>query len=145
MMPKQPVKQGADNAGWFEMIRVQSSGHGPKFQVKVDYIEKEHPVTKGLKNWTTPKGELYNNVQVFDNAKILAIGSQDLRNKKIADAAVVWTNSYGPNKTKIISISIAHTSGEMKDENFKELLKRSALWATGNINADGSAKNGLAK
>lgn len=142
---KQPVKQGADNAGWFEMIGVQSSGHGPKFPVKVDYIEKEHPVTKGLKNWTTPKGELYNNVQVFDNAKILAIGSQDLRNKKIADAAVVWTNSYGPNKTKIISISIAHTSGEMKDENFKELLKRSALWATGNINADGSAKNGLAK
>lgn len=142
---KQPVKPGADNAGWFEMIGVQSSGHGPKFPVKVDYIEKEHPVTKGLENWTTPKGELYNNVQVFDNAKILAIGSQEIRDKKIADAAVVWTNSYGPKKTKIISLSIAHTSEEMKVENFQELLKRSALWATGNINADGSAKNGLAK
>ena len=142
---KKPVKPGADNAGWFEMIGVQSSGHGPQFPVKVDYIDKEHPVTKGLENWTTPKGELYNNVQVFESAKILAIGSQNLRKKKIADAAVIWTNSYGPKKTKIISLSIAHTSGEMKTENFQELLKRSALWATDNINEDGSAKKGLAK
>jgi len=142
---KKPVKIGDDNANWFEMIGVQSSGHGPKAPVKVEYIKEDHPVTKGLKDWTTPKGELYNNVQVFDSAKVLAIGSQELKGKKIPNAAIVWTNTYGPKKTKTISISIGHTSEEIIDENFQKLLNRSVLWATDNINPDGSAKNNLAK
>ena len=142
---KKPVKIGDDNANWFEMIGVQSSGHGPKAPVIVNYIEKEHPVTKGLKDWTTPKGELYNNVQVFDSANILALGTQEIKGKKSADAAIIWTNSYGPKKTKIFSMSIGHTSAEMEDKNFIELLNRGVLWATGNINPDGTAKNGLAK
>ena len=142
---KKPVKIGDDNANWFEMIGLQSSGHGPKAPIDVKYEKVDHPVVKGLKDWTTPAGELYNNIQVFDSAKVLAKGSQEIKGKRGKDAAIIWTNEYGPKKTKILSMSIGHTSNEMKDENFQKLLSRSILWATGNINADGSAKNDLGK
>ncbi|MGB0371954.1 MAG: ThuA domain-containing protein [Opitutales bacterium] len=141
---KNPVELGADNAKWFEMIGLQSSGHGPRAPVDVTYENVEHPVITGLEDWTTPVGELYNNIQIFDTATVLAKGAQTIRDKRTPELAIVWTNEYGPDKTRIISLSIGHTSEEMLDENFEKLLIRSALWATDNINADGSAKNGLA-
>jgi len=142
---KKPVTLGADNAHWFEMIGLQSSGHGPKGPVDVKYEKTDHPLIKGLKDWTTPAGELYNNIQIFEGTKVLAEGIQAIEGKPTDSAAIVWTNLYGPQKTKIVSISIGHSSEEMKDENFAELLHRSVLWATDNINADGSPRSGLAK
>lgn len=141
---KKAVELGGDNADWFEMIGLQSSGHGPGAPVEVTYTDVDHPITKGLRNWVTPAGELYNNIQVFDSAKVLANGAQTVNGKRSKDAAIMWTNTYGPEKTKIFSISVGHTSEEMKDENFADLLVRGVLWTTGNINDDGSAKNGLA-
>jgi type 1 glutamine amidotransferase len=149
---KEPVKVGDDNAGWFEFNGVQSSGHGPKGPINVQYSDAKHPITVGLKNWTTPAGELYNNVQLFKGTTVLAMGVQDTAIKKgkeskvnIKDAAIIWTSTYGPKKTKVFSISIGHSSAEMKTPEFKELLIRGVLWTTDNINEDGSAKNDLAK
>ncbi len=142
---RKPVKVGADNAHWFEMIGLQSTAHGPRETIDVKYEKVDHPILKGLKNWTTPKGELYNNIQIFDGATVLAKGVQALKGGRSAEAAIVWTNTYGPKKTKVFSVSIGHTSAEIRDANFAELLRRGVLWTTGNINPDGSAKNGLAK
>lgn len=142
---RKPVKLGADNAHWFEMIGLQSSGHGPKGKIAVKYEKADHPIIKGLKDWITPPGELYNNIQIFDSATVLAQGVQTLKGGRTAKAAIVWTNIYGPKKTKIFSVSIGHTSAEIKDDNFGKLLRRGVLWATGNINPDGSAKKGVAK
>ena len=63
----------------------------------------------------------------------------------VKDAAIIWTSTYGSKKTKVFSISIGHSSEEMKTKEFKELLVRGVLWTTDNINKDGSAKNELAK
>ena len=142
---KRLVKIGDDNAGWYEMNGVQSFRHGPRAPIDVEYVKNDHPITKGLKAWKTPVGELYYNIQVFDSTKVLATGSQNIKGKKSKDEAIVWTSTYGPKKTKIFSMSIGHSSEEMKDENFKKLLIRGVLWATDNIKPDGSAKNELAK
>ncbi|MCS5617726.1 MAG: hypothetical protein NZ658_06980, partial [Pirellulales bacterium] len=32
---RKPVEPGADNAGWYEMIGLQSTGHGPQFPIAV--------------------------------------------------------------------------------------------------------------
>jgi type 1 glutamine amidotransferase len=58
------------------------------------------------------------------------MGSQRAYNKKVKDAAVIWTNLYGPHKTKIVSISIGHSSKEMLAEDFSTVLIKSVLWAT---------------
>ena len=142
---KEPVTLGEDNAHWFEMIGLQSSGHGPKAPVEVKYEKIDHPALKGLEDWTTAVGELYNNIQIFEGTQVLAQGSQKIEGKTIPDAAIIWTSHYGPEKTRIFSMSIGHSSEEMKDENFAELLRRGVLWAADKINPDGSPQAGLAK
>ena len=139
---KKPVELGADNAGWFEMIGLQSSGHGPRHPVEVTYMKDAHPTTKGLKDWVTPVGELYNNIQIFDTATALASGKQTLKNGKEVEAVIVWTNLYGPKKTRIFSASIGHTAEEFADENFGKLLVRGVLWSVGKMDDDGKPAEG---
>ncbi|MEM0896450.1 MAG: ThuA domain-containing protein [Verrucomicrobiota bacterium] len=139
---KEPVQLGDDNAAWFEMIGLQSSGHGPKFPVSVEYMKDTHPITKGLKDWVTPVGELYNNVQIFDTATSLAMGTQTNKDGGESEAVIVWTSLYGPKKTKTFSVSVGHTSEEMADENFGLLLNRGILWCVGKLDDSGKPAKG---
>jgi hypothetical protein len=99
------VKAGDDNASWYEMLGLQSTGHGPQQPIAITFTDKAHPVTTGLADWTTVNEELYNNVQVL-TAKTLATGLQKVPEKKDkkgkvtpaseATAIVAWTNEFGP-------------------------------------------------
>jgi type 1 glutamine amidotransferase len=146
---RKPVEVDATNAGWYEMIGIQSSGHGPKSPIEVEYVDSESPLTKGMKNWTTIDEELYNNVRMFSGVTVLATGKQMQKPNKRAlkknpdakpseqNAVVVWTNRYGPNKTKIFSTSLGHFNETVKDERYIDLVVRGLLWTTGRL-----AKNG---
>jgi type 1 glutamine amidotransferase len=147
---RQPVTVGSDNAGWFEMIGLQSSGHGPQFPIEVAY-DREHPITKELADWTTTKEELYNNVQVLHTARPLATGRQTLAPKQddpdakplVAEAVVAWTNEYGPKKTRIFSTSLGHNNQTVADGRYLDLICRGILWATGKLAADGTPAEGF--
>lgn len=149
---RDPVKLGAENAGWYEMIGLQSTGHGPQSPLDVSYVDAAHPLTQGLKSWTTVNEELYNNIQVFDTAHVLASGKQMQKpNKKAlknnpnakskeSEAAIAWTNEYGPNKTKVFSTSLGHNNETVGDDRYLDLVVRGLLWTTGNLTDDGSPK-----
>ena len=155
---RKPVKIDDDNAGWFEMLGLQSTGHGPQIPIEITYTDKEHPITVGLKDWTTIKEELYNNIQVFDSAHALATGRQMVppRKKKgqpadpdakprEAKAVVAWTNEFGPKKTKIFSTSIGHNSETVADDRYLDLVARGLLWVTNHLDAEGKVKDGYGK
>ncbi|TWU48878.1 Trehalose utilization [Rubripirellula tenax] len=151
---KQPVEPGADNAGWYEMIGVQSSSHGPKAPIDVDYISEQHPIVKGLEDWATTDDELYNNVRVFGSAESLASGKQVQGPKgkkspqskpKVATAVVAWTNLYGPKKTRIFSTTLGHFNETVNDTRYLDLVVRGLLWTTGNLNDDGTPMPGFVK
>ncbi|MCA9137937.1 MAG: ThuA domain-containing protein [Planctomycetales bacterium] len=145
---RNPVEIGADNAGWYEMIGVQSTGHGPQSPIDVVYTDTDNPITKGLSNWTTINEELYNNVRVFGNTTVLASGDQvqqprkrDLKDNpdakpQTSNAVVVWTNTYGPNKTKIFSTTLGHNNETVGDDRYLDLVTRGLLWSTGNLKAE---------
>ena len=152
---REPVKPGADNAGWFEMIGIQSSSHGPKAPIDVTFTDKEHPITVGMEDWTTIDEELYNNLQVFESGKGLASGSQMQMPKKKkgakadpnakpveATAIVAWTNEYGPKKTKIFSTTLGHFTETVADDRYLDLVTRGILWTTGKIEDDGTPAEG---
>ncbi len=146
---REPVDPGADNAGWYEMIGLQSTGHGPQSPIEVSYQDADHPITKGLQDWTTINEELYNNVRVLKGAQALAMGKQtqqprkrDLKDNPNAKprestAVVVWTNEYGPNKTRIFSTTLGHNNETVGDDRYLDLVCRGLLWATGNLANDG--------
>jgi len=148
---RQPVPAGADNSGWFEMLGLQSIGHGPQFPIAVAFTDRAHPITKPLADWRTINEELYNNIQVLPTAKVLATGKQLVPPKpkagEAADpaakpaevtAAVVWTNEFGPNRTRIFSTSLGHNNDTVGDGRYLDLITRGLLWAAGRLGDDGS-------
>ena len=134
---RKPVDIGDDNANWYEMLGVQSSGHGKHSPIEITFADKNDQLTIGMKDWTTIDEELYNNVRIFDGAKVLAMGKQK-QGKKNASAAIVWTNEYGPKKTKIFSTSLGHYNDTVADDRYMELVVRGLLWTTGNLKEDGT-------
>ena len=155
---KEPVTLGGDNAGWYEMIGLQSTGHGPKTPIDIKFESTNHPTTIGMEDWTTIDEELYNNVQIFEGTTALAVGHQmqmprkkkgepansDAKPTK-AEAVVIWASEYGPNKTKIFSTSLGHMNETVADARYLDLVCRGLLWVTDKINADGSAVEGAGK
>lgn len=133
---KKPVAAGADNGKWYEYLGLQSTGHGPQQPIAITFTDKESPITKGLVDWETGKEELYNNVQIL-TGKTLAKGKQGN-----ADNVVVWTNEYGAKKTRVFSTTIGHNTETVGDARYLDLVARGVLWATGKLNADGTAVAG---
>jgi type 1 glutamine amidotransferase len=151
---REPVKAGADNASWYEMLGLQSTGHGPQQPIAITFTDKSHPVTTGLADWTTINEELYNNVQIL-GAKTLATGLQKVPEKKDkkgkvtpaseANAIVAWTNEFGPKKTRIFSTTIGHNNATVEDARYLDLVARAVLWSAGKLEADGKASAGFGK
>lgn len=149
-----PVKAGDDNASWYEMLGLQSTGHGPQQPIAITFTDKSHPITTGLADWTTINEELYNNVQVL-GAKTLATGLQKIPEKKDkkgkvtpateANAIVAWTNEFGPKKTRIFSTTIGHNNATVEDARYLDLVARAVLWSAGKLEADGKPSAGFGK
>ena len=137
---QQPVTPGAADSRWFALTGIQSTGHGPQLPIKLSVANADHPIAKGLELWTTPNEELYNNLTNFGVTPVL-VGSQpnaaDERERS-QQFTVAWTHEYGPAKTKVFSLTLAHNEATMADRRYLNLVARGVAWATGHLNADGS-------
>jgi hypothetical protein len=144
--PADPVTLGTPHGYWFEYLGLQSSRHDAQLPIAITYTDKESPIVKGFGDWTTIHEEHYNNVHIFDSAHALAHGVQALPQKdgsvKTNDFVVIWTNEYGPKKTRVFSTTIGHNNETVSDPRYLDLVTRGVLWATGHLNEDGSPVKG---
>lgn len=86
----------------------------------------------GLSDWTTINEELYNNLAVRDSAKVIAPGSQEPNDRPgFTETAVVWTNEYGPKKTRVFSTSLGHNNDTVAYARYLDLVTQGLLWACG--------------
>jgi len=118
-------RNGTD--GWFRFCGMQSPGHGPQFSFTVEPLVPDNPITAGLgASWTTPRGELYHSVKLFDTATALA------RAKRRGDGKpqiCVWTNQY--HKARVFATTIGHHNETMVQPQYLDMLARGLLWAVG--------------
>ncbi len=130
-------RTGTDD--WFQFIGLQSSSHGPQKPIDIAFVAPEHPVVKGfsggvgsfakrLENWTTVNEELYNNLKLFDTAKPIARGTQEVGNK-VDDFIVAWVNEYGPQKTRVFCTTLGHNDETVGDPRYLDMLCRALLWS----------------
>ncbi len=140
----EPIAPGSPEAIWFDMLGLQSSRHGPREPIDITHLDKDHPITRGLADWTTINEELYNNVQPptnFPNHHSLASGKQVVKNKdgstKTETAVVTWTNLYGPKNVRVFSTTIGHTNETVADPRYLDLVTRGVLWTAGKLSDDG--------
>lgn len=122
-----------DNNDWFEFVGIQSNRHAAQLPISIAFVDKEHPITRGMGDWTTINEELYNNIKVLDTAKPLARGKQKLE-KREDDFVVAWTNQYG--KTRVFSTTIGHNNGTVADPRYLDLVARGLLWSCDKLNGD---------
>lgn len=149
----EPATIGTPHAFWFEYLGLQSSGHGPQEPIAISYVDKADVTFKDLADWSTIKEELYNNVKIFDSAHAVAKGKQIVKKKapKEGEAAeeekesvVAWTNTY-KEKTRVFSTTIGHNNDTVGDDRYMDLVTRGILWATNNLNPDGTPKAAILK
>ncbi|MBK8092298.1 MAG: discoidin domain-containing protein [Verrucomicrobiaceae bacterium] len=110
---------------WFKRLGLQSNSHGPQEPIAITFVDKEHPITKTLADWTTIKEELYNNANLFD-AHPLAMGRQMVKGKAV-DAVVAWTNEKVGARS--FSTTIGHNTETVADARYLDLITRGLLWA----------------
>lgn len=124
---------------WQKLMGLQTTGHGPKKPVDIYYTDKKHPITVGLKDWTTQPEELYNNSAggLLPTAHELSRGKQGN-----ADAVVTWTNSFG--KAKVFGTTMGHFNETVGDDRYLDLVTRGLLWTCGKLNDDGTPAEGYA-
>ncbi len=119
--------------GWFKHLGIQSASHGPQESIEITYVDKEHPITKPLADWTTIKEELYNNVNVFD-AHPLAMGKQMVKGTAV-NSIVAWTNEKSGARS--FSTTIGHNNDTVADARYLDLVTRGLLWACGKLETPG--------
>lgn len=110
---------------WFEFVGLQSPGHGPHYAYTVENLKPEHPIMTGFgEKWTTPKGELYHTVKIWDTATPLAHARrQDNREPQVC----IWTNQYG--KARVFGTTIGHYNETMVEPTYLDMLTRGLLWS----------------
>lgn len=125
---------------WFEFTGLPSTGHGPQLPIEITFTDKESPIAKGLKDWTTGKEELYNNHigKVLDTAHPLVRGKQTIVGKdgkeRTEDVVVVWTNLY-KGKVRVFATTLGHNNNTVDDPRYLDLVTRGLLWSVDKLDA----------
>ncbi|MGB6221927.1 ThuA domain-containing protein [Haloferula sp.] len=121
-------RKGPIAEDWWKFCGVHSPGHGPKHPFEVEITNKEHEITKGMENWTTPNGELYYINKIYPTATPLAQSMSEAKKKMFTN---IWVNAYGPKKTRVFGTTIGHHNETMLQENYMDMITRGFLWAAG--------------
>jgi type 1 glutamine amidotransferase len=137
---QEKAQSGSTDALWFDLLGLQSSGHGAQQPIAISFNEKNHPIIKGAADWTTVNEELYNNVKIFDTAQPLATGKQGN-----SESVVVWTNLYGKDKTRVFCTTIGHNNQTVEDTRYMDMIAKGVLWATDKLDASGRPKAGYGR
>ncbi len=127
-----PVTAGTKDAMWFDYLGLQSTGHGPQLPIAVTIVDKDHPSMAKSGDWTTVNEELYNNISLH-TAHALAKGKQVDKGKDV-ETVVVWTNEYGPKRTRVWSTTLGHNNATVEDARYLDMVTRGLLWSCDKLN-----------
>ena len=118
---------------WFEFTGLATDRHDIQLPIAITFVDKESPITKDMKDWTTVNEELYNNFtgKLQETAQPLARGKQTVydrqRRPKTSDYVVVWTNNY--HGTKVFATTLGHNNATVADTRYLDLVTRGLLWS----------------
>ena len=139
----------ADNSfkGWADYERMlglmwrDGTGHGPVHEFKVEVVDKDHPITKGLADFTT-RDELYHDLVNSQNARysLLARAMSTTESGGTGKhEPMAFTLEFG--RGRVFATPLGHvwtgvedTKSSVTTPGFRALLTRGAEWAaTGSV------------
>lgn len=109
------------------------TGHGLRHSFSVKFIDREHPVARGLKETFAANDELYHSIRTQPNIHVLATAFDDPKMKGTGkDEPMLWTVGYG--KGRVFHTALGHDVAAMQESGFMITFARGAEWAaTGSV------------
>jgi len=105
-----------------------TSGHGPRAVFEARVVDKEHPITAGIENFTTDD-ELYAKLQGTGEIHVLVQADSDWSKKT---EPLVFTQSYG--KGRVVHNAFGHDRKALMTPNVQKIIARGVEWAaTGKV------------
>lgn len=110
----------------------KGTGHGARHMFEVKITEPNHPITQGMKSFTT-MDELWHGMVAQPEKKVLATAfSAKERGGSGQDEPVVMVTEFG--KGRCFNLVLGHDTTAMKTPGFRALLLRGTEWAaTGKV------------
>ena len=106
-------------------------GHGPYGEFTVNIKAADHPVTKGLKDFST-EDELYAKLSGDAEIEVLATADSAWSGKT---EPIVFVKKYG--KGRVLQNVLGHGIDSKRNENYQQLLVRCVEWAaTGEVTGE---------
>jgi len=93
--------------------------HGETLDVTV--ADKQHPITRGLADFTI-HDETYNNYSTVSDAKVLLTTDNPTNDPELA-----WVKSYG--NSRVMYLMLGHDRLAYENENYRTLVSRGIRWA----------------
>jgi uncharacterized protein len=103
--------------------------HGKMHEFTVK-VQKEHPITRGIKEFHHGRDELYQNSLVTPGSEVLVTAYSDpAKDPKNTgkDEPMVWINKYGDGR--VVQNALGHDVEAMQSKGFQTLLVRCVEWA----------------
>jgi len=107
---------------------MKTSGHGPRSVFESKIVDKEHPITKGLSNFTTDD-ELYAKLQGHEDIQVLVTADSDWSKKT---EPLVFVKPYGSGR--VVHNAYGHDRKALMTPNVQKIILRGTEWAaTGKV------------
>jgi type 1 glutamine amidotransferase len=109
------------------------SGHGKYHSFTVNILDKDHPVTQGMKDFQHLKDELYGKQILHKDAKVLASAFSDKStNGSGTNEPMIVVTGWG--KGRVFHNAMGHDTKPMAGAGFQSLTLRGTEWAaTGKV------------
>ncbi len=137
MKPKGGFERvGTGWEGFVEMLGVTwepaNIGHAPRHKFQVKFVDREHPIARGLDAEFTADDELYHRMDHHNTHVIGAAFDDPTIGGTGKDEPVLWTVSYG--KGRAFHSTLGHDRRAMSQPGFLVTFTRAAEWAaTGKV------------
>jgi type 1 glutamine amidotransferase len=107
---------------------MKTSGHGPRSVFESQIVDREHPITKGLSNFTTDD-ELYAKLQGDEPIHVLVTADSDWSKKT---EPLVFVKSYG--QGRVVHNAYGHDRKALMTPTVQKIITRGTEWAaTGKV------------
>jgi hypothetical protein len=118
--------------GWWS-AGPPKSGHAPRHCFTVKLVDRNHPITEGMKKSFVVSDELYHSLQMSPEAHVLATAFDDPKNGGTGkDEPMIWTVNYGNGRT--MYTALGHDVAALEETGFVNTFLRGTEWAaTGEV------------
>lgn len=105
-----------------------TSGHGPRSDFTSKIVDKEHPITKGLTDFTT-NDELYAKLQGSEDIHVLVTADSDWSKKT---EPLIFVKNYG--QGRVVHNAYGHDRKALMTPSVQKIIIRGTEWAaTGKV------------